>query len=317
MGEVALREVLDERVQELLDRHLSMSKEWFPHELVPWELGRRYKPGEVFDAGATPLAAGVSSALYINLLTEDNLPHYFHTISNVFGEGSAWGEWSRRWTAEEQRHAIVMRDWLCVTRKVDMVALERARMRQVSHGFRPGSRAGTAIDGLVYLTFQELATRVSHWNTGRLLDNDGFAMLKRVAADENLHYLFYRDMTTAALGAEPSRTVEAIDRQVRAFEMPGSEIDGFPGHAAAIASAGIYNFRVHYEQVLAPVVTGHWRLDAVEGLDADGERARDRLLKWLARLERVAARMASQGTPDCSPAAGEQAGAGATPGATS
>ena len=314
MGTAVLREVLDERVQELLDRHLSMSKEWFPHEFVPWELGRRYTPGEPFVPEGDPLAAGVSSALYINLLTEDNLPHYFHTISNAFGEQEAWGDWSRRWAAEEQRHAIVMRDWLCVTRKIDMVELERARMRQVSYGFRPGTRANTIVDGLVYLTLQELATRVSHWNTGRLLDTEGFAMLKRVAADENLHYLFYRDMTTAALGADPSRTMEAIDRQVRAFEMPGSEIEGFTAHAAAIAGAGIYNFRAHYEQVLAPVISGHWRLDATEGLDADGEKARDRLFKWLARLERVAARMASQDAPDCAPGPGAPTGAATTAG---
>ena len=42
----ALREALDECAGRLLDRHLSHAKEWFPHELVPWELGRRCVPGE-------------------------------------------------------------------------------------------------------------------------------------------------------------------------------------------------------------------------------------------------------------------------------
>ncbi|HUB70507.1 MAG TPA: acyl-ACP desaturase [Acidimicrobiales bacterium] len=296
-----LREALDGCVERLLERHLSVAKEWFPHEFVPWERGRKYVPGEPFQPEGDPLAPGVSSALYINLLTEDNLPHYFHAISQVFGDESAWGEWSRRWAAEEQRHAIVLRDWLCVTRKMDMVALERGRMRQVSYGFRPGGRAGSVGDAVVYLTLQELATRIAHWNTGRLLEADGSAMLKRVAADENLHYLFYRDLTAAALEADPSGTVEAIDRQVRAFAMPGSELEGFGAHAAAIAAAGIYDFRVHYEQILAPVVVGHWRLDAVEGLDAEAERARDRLFKWMSRLERVAGRIASQAETACPP----------------
>lgn len=302
----SLREALDGRVQQLLDRHLSVSKEWFPHELVPWELGRRFKAGEPFQPDGDPLAAGVASALYINLLTEDNLPHYFHAVAEVFGRNSAWGEWVRRWAAEEQRHAIVLRDWLCVTRKIDLVALERARMRQVSGGFRPGARAATLADGLVYLALQELATRISHWNTGRLLDAEGFAMLKRVAADENLHFLFYRDLVTAALSADPSGTVEAVDRQVRGFKMPGDEIDGFASHASAIAGAGIYNFRVHYEQILAPVVIGQWRLDTVEGLDAEAEQARDRLFKWMSRLEKVAARMAAQDVPDIPPGPGQE-----------
>ncbi len=293
----SLREALDDDVQRLLGRHLSVAKEWFPHELVPWERGRRFEPGAEYQADGEPLPAGVASALYVNLLTEDNLPHYFHAIVEVFGPASAWGEWARRWTAEEQRHSIVLRDWLCVTRQVDMVALERARMHQVSRGFRPGTRAGSVADGIVYLTLQELATRIAHWNTGRLLEPEGFAMLKRVAADENLHFLFYRDLVTAALEVDPSRTVEAIDRQVRAFEMPGAEIDGFSAHAAAIAAAGIYDFRVHYEQVLAPVVMGHWALGALEGLDAEAEQARDRLFRWVARLQRVAERMASQAAP--------------------
>jgi acyl-[acyl-carrier-protein] desaturase len=167
-------------------------------------------------------------------------------------------------------------------------------MRQVSGGFRAGARSQSLTDGLVYLTLQELATRISHWNTGRFLDAVGTAVMRRVAADENLHFLFYRDMATAALQADPSRAVEAIDRQVTHFEMPGAEIDGFAAHAALIAAAGIYDFRVHYEQVLVPVVMTHWRLESVEGLDADGERARQHLLGWMARLKRVASRMASQ-----------------------
>lgn len=289
-----LHEALDERAGALLQRHLANAKEWFPHELVPWELGRRFKPGETFEPEGAPLPAGVSSALFVNLLTEDNLPHYFHAIAQVFGMSSALGEWSRRWAAEEQRHATVLRDWLCVTRKLDLAALERARMRQVSTGFRAGVRGYSLTDGLIYLALQELATRISHWNTGRLLDGAGSVILKRVAADENLHFLFYRELASAALQADPSRTVEAIDRQVTSFEMPGTEIDGFTAHAVAIAAAGIYDFRVHYEQVLVPVVMTHWRLETLEGLDSGGERAREHLLAWMARLRRVAVRMAAQ-----------------------
>ena len=294
MRQGAVSQALDECAGHLLDRHLAHAKEWFPHELVPWELGRRFEPGEVFEPEGAPLPAGVSSALLVNLLTEDNLPHYFHAIAQVVGTDSALGEWSRRWAAEEQRHAIVLRDWLCVTRKLDLTGLERARMRQVSTGFRAGPRGQSLTDGLIYLTLQELATRIAHWNTGRLLDDTGSVILKRVAADENSHFLFYRDLTAAALRADPSRTVEAIDRQVTSFEMPGAEIDGFAAHAAAIAAAQIYDFRIHYEQVLVPVVMTQWRLESLEGLDSDGERARDHLLTWMARLKRVATRMAAQ-----------------------
>jgi acyl-[acyl-carrier-protein] desaturase len=289
-----LREVLDESAGRLLERHLAHAKEWFPHELVPWELGRRFVPGVPTEADGPPLPAGVRSALFVNLLTEDNLPHYYHVIAEAFASCPALQEWSRRWAAEEQRHAILLRDWICLTRSLDLVALERARMRQVSTGFTPGVREYSLTDGLVYLTLQELATRISHWNTGRFLDEVGAAVMKRVAADENLHFLFYRDLATVALVADPSGAVEAIDRQVTQFQMPGSNIDEFAVHAASIAAAGIYDFRVHSEQILGPVVMGHWRIESIEGLDTKAERARDHLLRWVARVQRVADRIGTQ-----------------------
>jgi acyl-[acyl-carrier-protein] desaturase len=36
-----LRE-LEPVAEQLLDRHLSMAKEWLPHEYVPWSLGRDF-----------------------------------------------------------------------------------------------------------------------------------------------------------------------------------------------------------------------------------------------------------------------------------
>jgi acyl-[acyl-carrier-protein] desaturase len=132
-------------------------------------------------------------------------------------------------------------------------------------------------------------------------------MLERVAADENLHFLFHRELGAAALRADPSRTVGAIDRQVTSFEMPGAEIEGFAAHAASIAAARIYDFRTHYEQVRVPVVMTHWRLESLEGLDSGGERARDHLLAWMARLGRVAARMAAQSS-DAAPLAESEVG---------
>src|SRR6185436_8683800 len=81
--------------------------------------------------GGAALDDNVRSALFVNLLTEDNLPYYFRDIETMFGRDGAFGEWNRRWTAEEGRHAIVMRDYLTVTRAIDPWELERARMAQV------------------------------------------------------------------------------------------------------------------------------------------------------------------------------------------
>jgi acyl-[acyl-carrier-protein] desaturase len=235
----------------------------------------------------------VRSALYVNLLTEDNLPYYFRSIDRVFGSDGVWGEWARRWTAEEGRHAIVIRDYLTVTRAIDPVQLERGRMAQVSGGISPEPEE--AIDGLVYVALQELATRIAHRNTGKLLeDAAGYEVMARVAADENLHHLFYRDLVAAALEVDPSATVCAIDRQVRGFAMPGTGIPDFNRHAQAIAKAGVYDFSAHHDQILVPVVLRHWRLESIEGLSGEADEARARTLQHIRRVGIAALRLKSR-----------------------
>ena len=279
--------------EQLLERHLATTREWFPHELVPWGRARDLEPGATWSPTEFPIDEAVRSALFVNLLTEDNLPYYFRAIDHLFGGDHPWAVWSRRWTAEEGRHSIVMRDWVTVTRALDPVALERARMHQVSGGFEP------AIDGaheaFVYLTLQELATRISHRNTGKLLeDRPGYDVMARVAADENLHHLFYRDMASAAIEADPSGMVVAIERQVRDFEMPGTGIADFTTHARAMADAGIYDYAIHHDQILVPVVLRHWRVETLEGLTPTAEQARARLLKRIERIGRAAHRLSER-----------------------
>jgi acyl-[acyl-carrier-protein] desaturase len=291
-NEALLAELTPEAVR-LFERHLVTAKEWFPHEFVPWGRGRDFEPGEPWSADEASVPPEVRSALFVNLLTEDNLPYYFRSIEQAFGEDGVWGAWARRWTAEEGRHSIVIRDYLTVTRSIDPVALERARMQQVSGGVSPNPP--NAAEAFVYVALQELATRIAHRNTGKLLeDRAGYEVMARVASDENLHYLFYRDMVTAAIEVDPSALVVAIEHQVREFEMPGVGIVGFADHASAIARAGIYDLRLHHEQILVPVVVRHWNVGGLEGLDAEAEQARDALLKRIDRIGRVGRRMADR-----------------------
>jgi acyl-[acyl-carrier-protein] desaturase len=285
MDDVSMLAELEPTAQRLVDRHLGIAKEWFPHDLVEW----RAPPVAGSGALAEPLTDGVASALFVNVLTEDNLPYYFASIDNLFGRDGAWGFWSRRWTAEEGRHSIVLRDYLIMSGHIDPVSLERARMAQVTGGVSP--QVSNITEAFVYLALQELATRIAHHNTGKALpDAEGFAVMKRVAADENLHYLFYRDLVSAALEIDPSGMIEAIERQVLEFEMPGTGIPGFADHAKAIAGAGIYDFGVHHDLILVPVVLGHWNLAGWQGLSPSAEAARERLLRFIARLGRASAR---------------------------
>jgi acyl-[acyl-carrier-protein] desaturase len=290
---------LDPVVTGLLERHLETTREWFPHEVVPYSRGRDHDPGVEWtsldaDLGGAVIDDAVRSALVVNLLTEDNLPYYFRTVERIFGADGAWGEWVRRWTAEEGRHSMAIYGYLMVTRAVDPRALERARMAQVSGGLIP--EPGGVFDAFVYLSLQELATRISHRATGQHLgDPVGYEVMRRVSADENLHQLFYRDLAAAALALAPDEMMCAIERQVHRFEMPGAGIPGFAEHARRIARAGIYDLTVHHEQILVPVVLRQWRVEEISGLSPEGEQARERLMARLERSARVAARLRSSG----------------------
>jgi acyl-[acyl-carrier-protein] desaturase len=296
MDETVLLAELEPCAAELLERHLATAREWFPHSLVPWSEGRDFDDDADWEPDDDRIGAATRSALFVNLLTEDNLPYYFRTISARLGRADPWGTWVRRWTAEEGRHSIVIRDYLTVTRAVDPVALERARMTQVSNGVVP--EPPSLADALVYASLQELATRIAHHNTGRCLpDPAGRKIMTRVAADENLHHLFYRDLTNAALAIDPATMVPAIDRQVRHFSMPGTGLPDFSRHARRMADAGIYDFTAHHDQILVPVLLRHWRLDRLEGLKATAEQARERLLAHIERVGRVARRLVERRRP--------------------
>jgi acyl-[acyl-carrier-protein] desaturase len=280
---------LEPVVERLLERHVTTAVEWFPHEYVPWGRARDFTTRDEWWDPTDTVDSAARSALFVNLLTEDNLPYYFRTLSG-FGRDGVWGEWTRRWTAEEGRHAIVIRDYLMVTRSIDPVALERGRMQQVSTGVTP--ELSDLCDALCYTTLQELATRIAHRNTGALLEDPaGTSIMSRVSNDENLHYLFYRDLASAALDIDPSAMVIAMDRTVRGFTMPGTGIPDYAKHARLIAAAGVYDYSIFLEKVLQPVIFHHWRLQEREGLNAEAEQARDRLVRYMERLKKVAARL--------------------------
>jgi acyl-[acyl-carrier-protein] desaturase len=286
--DVELLRELEPEAGRLYDRHAKVAQEWFPHDFIPYRLGRDFDK-DPWTPDQPRLTGVAQTAFEIGLLTEDNLPSYHRLIHGMFGKGDgAWINWVGRWTAEEGRHAIVLRDYLTVTRNIDPVLLERGRMSQLQQGYDHDSP--TTLRGLAYVAFQELATRISHRNTGRYSDDPvADRIMVRIAADENLHMVFYRDILGAALRIQPSAAVRAIVEEVLAFQMPGAGIPGFVRKAASIAKAGIYDLRVHREEVLLPILR-HWRIFELEGLDAAAEDARRRLAEHLDALDAAARR---------------------------
>jgi len=292
---------LEPVAEENVNRHLSIAKEWHPHDYVPWDDGRNFAAmgGVDWDPEQSKLNEIAKAAMVTNLLTEDNLPSYHREIAENFSVDGAWGTWVGRWTAEENRHGIVLRDYLVVTRSVDPVALEQARMIHMTNGFAsPADQLAETSAGFLYsvayVTFQELATRVAHRNTGKAC-NEPIAdrMLQRIATDENLHMIFYRNMCGAALDLAPDQAIEAITLILENFQMPGAGMPNFRRNGVLMAKHGIYDPRQHLEEIVQPVLK-KWNVFERTDFTARGEATRERLAVYLDKLSKDATKFEEQ-----------------------
>ncbi|WP_420866672.1 acyl-ACP desaturase [Mycobacterium ulcerans] len=295
MTNLQLLHELQPVVENLLNRHISMFKEWNPHDYVPWSDGKNYYAldGQDWEPGQSQLTDVAQVAMVQNLLTEDNLPSYHREIAMNFSMDGPWGQWVNRWTAEENRHSTALRDYLVVTRAVDPVELEKLRLEQMTRGFSPGQNqqgdlfAESVFDSVLYVSFQELATRVSHRNTGKA-SNDPIAeqLMARVSHDENLHMIFYRDVSAAGLDIAPNQAMKSVHRILRNFKMPGFTVPEFRRKAVIIAVGGIYDPRIHLNEVVMPVLK-KWRIFEREDFTGEAAWMRDDLGVLIKELEQA------------------------------
>ena len=277
-------------VERLYNRHLEAPRLWFPHEQIDWGSGENFND-KAWSASDYPLADGVRSSIYVNLLTEDNLPYYTNTLLAHAPKGHPILDWNHQWTMEENRHSMVMRDWVHISRCIDPTLLEEGRRVQMHKGEVPTPDSMAEL--IAYVSFQERATQIAHRNTGAKLPKDdkmGRNVLALIAGDETKHYLFYRDLALAAFAIDPSTMMIAAAKQISNFAMPGTGIPSFTRHAVRIAREGIYGLGQFLKDVLDPVLS-LWDVEHLAGLSAEAEKARQDLSSFIAKMSETVERM--------------------------
>lgn len=287
-------ESLEEEVRRLYDDHRARREHWYFHEYVPWEEGRNFL-SEPWDISQCTISEAARTSLVLNLLTEDNLPYYHSAIESRVPEGSALAEWNRLWTAEEGQHAIALRSYLLTSRNCDPRLLEDDRLSVMTTGYHPSWQ--NIAELFAYTTAQELATRVSHRNAGKLTDDPvAFELMRLIAADENHHFIFYKGVMTALLKEAPSLAIEGMYKALSNFEMPGTVIPGFVRRSVEIAKAGVYNLRIHHDRVLQPLLRD-WNVASIGNLTAKAAEIQEKLMQLpqqiMNRAERFEARFAT------------------------
>lgn len=238
----ALTSELEPVVERELRRHLDSEDLWYAHDYVPFDQGENFAflGGRDWDPSQVTLPRTVTDALEILLVTKDNLAGYHRELVEHFILEEKWGRWLGRWTAEENLHAIALRNYLVVTREIDPTANEDVRVEHVMKGYRAESYS--QVETLVFMAFFERAHAVFCRNLAEQIKEPVLKnLIVRIARDEERHEEFFANLVAHCLGYTREETIEAIARRAAGLGVVGGDIDAYQDKVAAVAAAGIFD----------------------------------------------------------------------------
>jgi len=285
--ELDILKTLEPDVQSIFEKHYQTKKPWYPHELLPWDnLSNKDNKPVIMDQETRK---AIASSLYLNVLTEDNLPWYVLNTSKLFGnenKETVWGDWLRQWTAEEDNHSYSLRLLITLNNLMDPKKLEDARMHQMRNAIVPIQAC--ASEGIIYGAMQELAARISYRNLATISEEiNGYPILAKIASDENRHHIFYRDVAKKGFEYFPSEFVISLYNQVLGFQMPGTGIIDFKQHALRVNKANIFNFEMQHALINLHLTNEIWKINELSGLTPEAEEAREKIDKIYERLTKI------------------------------
>lgn len=237
----ALTIELEPIVAENLARYLDTANEWNAHDFVPFDQGENFAflGGRDWDPSQATLPRTVTDALEILLITKDNLAGYHREIVEHFILNDKWGRWIGRWTAEENLHAIALREYLVVTREIDPAANEDVRVQHVMKGYRADKYS--QVETLVFMALYERAHAVFCRNAEARIEEPVLrSLVGRIAGDEERHEEFFANLVAHCLTSTHDETVAAIARRASELGVVGGDIDAYQDKVAAVAEAGIF-----------------------------------------------------------------------------
>ena len=280
---------------------------WQPSDILPDLTADPWQDAvQSLRRGAAGLSDEVLVVLVGDTITEEALPSYqtminrFEGISDQTGESDhPWARWTRGWTAEENRHGQLLTTYLYLSGRVDMRAVEATTQHLIRNGFDPKA-ANDPYRGLIYTSFQERATRVSHGNMAKLANRNGDVLLGKmcsiVAGDEARHEEAYKNFVTKILELDPRGTLIAFAEMMKAnVTMParlmsdGVEKDLFNRFSTVAQRIGVYTAS-DYADILKHLIA-YWRIPELAGLSDAAAQAQEYLCGLAARYERFAERV--------------------------
>jgi acyl-[acyl-carrier-protein] desaturase len=282
---------LESKVKELISSHVLKRKLWLSSDFIPTE--ERMNDEQIsiktkLRERAKGIKDQVRVALAINLLTEEGLPHFHTLITKYLGDNSFWAKWTNMWTAEEDRHGNVIRDYVRDSHIFNFREIELMQFHYVESGFNPDWDMDP-YKLFVYTTLQERATQISHKNTGKAAGEEEpllNGILGSIAADEAKHYSFYRNIFKEILKLDPNGALISASAIMPAIDMPGNSMPSFRELADVVRRTGIYT-PWDYKEIVEEVIK-FWEIGSFTGLNELAEKAQDKILSIPVRLKKIA-----------------------------
>ena len=302
---------IEPSIAEHLNLLVPVDRAWQPTDYLPDLEAQNWRDQvEHFRSAAMAISDELLVVLVGDMVTEEALPSYAVSFNGLVGdqEGTSaapWARWLRGWTAEENRHGDLLNAYLRHTGRVNMRAVERTVHHLIANGFNPKSHADP-YTLLVYTSFQERATRISHRNAGRLAAREGDANLGRIcgmiAGDEARHEAFYTRAMGLVIEQDPAGGILAFRSMLRGrIAMPGrfmddgSDPDLFDHFAIVAQRACVYTVR-DYASIIEHLVRS-WNI-AGRVVTGKAAQAQDELCRQADRyaglVERTSAALDKQ-----------------------
>ena len=280
---------------------------WQPTDFLP-----DFTKEDVFDSvtalreRSSNIPDSIISSLVGNMITEEALPSYQTYFNLLFNEEkdltseNGWVKWSRAWTSEENRHGDLLNKYLYLTGRCDMKAVEQTIHRLIYNGFNPDTNQDP-YQAIVYTSFQERATKISHVNTGKLADKAGDSVLSRIcktiAGDEARHENAYKSFMSKIFEADPNGGLASFEQMMRKqIVMPAVLMEKghpnkniFTDFSAITQKIGVYT-TYDYASIIEHLVK-LWKIDTLTGLNSGMAKAQDYLCNLADRYKRIADRM--------------------------
>lgn len=303
---------LSKEVGGFIEKYLTpVEKIWQPSDFLPDPTSDDFKHElEEIQTFAHEMQYDVFVTLIGDCITEEALPSYESWIMGIDGINqedpqNSWAQWTRSWTAEENRHGDLLNKYLYLCGRVNMREMEITTHYLIQDGFD----LGTSMDpyrNFVYTSFQETATNFSHRRVGTFAKQSGNKKLAKmcavIAADEARHAKAYKNFVTRILELDPSEMILAFEDMMRKkIVMPAHlmrESGQKAGELWSHFSDAAQRCMVYTAQDYIDIFKGlldDWKIEHFNGLTEQAQKAQEYLMKLPERLQRVTNRIA---TPD-------------------